>query len=79
MTFSLIEIEQHAAKLAPNERAKLAEFLLESLQSPVDIDFKRVWDEEIAQRVSVYESGEVATFSAEVVFAEARRNAQSSQ
>lgn len=79
MTFSLIEIEQHAAKLAPNERAKLAEFLLESLQVPVNIDIKRVWDEEIAQRVNAYESGEAATFSAEVVFAEARRNSQSSQ
>lgn len=77
MTFSLIEIEQHAAQLAPNERAKLAEFLLESLQSPVDADIKQVWDAEISQRVSTYENGEAATFSAEVVFAEARRNSQS--
>ena len=73
MTFSLIEIEQHAAQLAPNDRAKLAEFLLESLQSPLVAEIKLVWDEEISQRVSTYENGETSTFSAEVVFAEARR------
>jgi putative addiction module component (TIGR02574 family) len=76
MTISLIEIEQHAAQLAPNERAKLAEFLLESLQNPVDAEIKRVWDEEISQRVSAYENQESVTFSAEVVFAEARRSSQ---
>lgn len=73
MTFSLVEIEQHAALLTPSERAKLAEFLLESLQSPVDVDTQRDWDAEIAQRVSAYENGETVTFSADVVFAEARR------
>ena len=76
MTFSLIEIEQHAAQLLPSDRAKLAEFLLESLQSPVDAEIKRVWDEEISHRVSTYENGDVPTFSAEVVFAEARRISQ---
>lgn len=76
MAFSLIEIEQHAAQLLPSDRAKLVEFLLESLQRPVDAEIKRVWGEEISHRVSAYESGEASTFSAEVVFAEARRISQ---
>ena len=50
-----MEIEQQAAQLLPNDREKLAEFLLESLQGPVN----------------AYENGEVSTISAEVVFAEA--------
>lgn len=76
MAFTLIEIEQQAAQLLPNDRAKLAEFLLESLQGPVDADVKQVWEAEISHRVNAYENGEVSTFSAEVVFAEAKRLAQ---
>lgn len=76
MAFTLIEIEQQAAQLLPNDRAKLAEFLLESLQGPVNADVKQVWDEEISRRINAYENGEASTISAEVVFAEAKRLAQ---
>lgn len=76
MAFTLIEIEQHAAQLLPNDRAKLAEFLLESLQDPFGADVEKVWGEEISRRVSAYENGETSTFSADVVFAEAMRLAQ---
>lgn len=73
MAFTLIEIKQQTAQLLPNDRAKLAEFLLESLQGSVDADVKRAWDEEISSRVSAFENGEASTISAEVVFAEAKR------
>lgn len=73
MAFTLIEIKQQAAQLLPSDRAKLAEFLLESLRDPVDACVKQIWDEEISRRVSAYENAEVSTFSAEVVFAEAKR------
>lgn len=73
MALTLIEIEQQAAQLLPSDRAKLAEFFLESLRDPVDACVKQIWDEEISRHVSAYENAEVSTFSAEDVFAEAKR------
>lgn len=73
MAFSLIEIEQQASQLLPSDRAKLVEFLLESLQEPMSVEIEQAWDDEIAHRVKAYENGETTTFSAKAVFAEARR------
>lgn len=73
MAFSLLEIEQQASQLPPEDRAKLAEFLLESLQAPVLAEVEQEWEKEIAQRVAKYESGEISIFPAQDVFAEARR------
>ena len=72
MAFYLLEIEQQASQLPPGDRAKLAEFLLESLQAPLMAEIEQEWEKEIAQRVAKYESGETSTFSAQTVFAEAR-------
>ena len=73
MTSSLLEIERQASQLSPGDRAKLAEFLLESLQDPVMVEVKQGWEKEIALRVTAYENGEAPAFPAEAVFAEARR------
>lgn len=72
MTFSLFEIEQQASQLSAEDRAKLAEFLLESLQDPLVNEIEQEWEKEIAHRVEAYEKGEISTFPAEAVFAEAR-------
>lgn len=71
MAASLHEIEQQAQKLKPEERAKLVETLIESLHTPVS-EIEAAWKEEIEERVSAYERGEVQAISAEEVFAEAR-------
>jgi putative addiction module component (TIGR02574 family) len=73
MELSLLEIEQQASLLLPDERAKLAEFLLESLQEAVSSEIKQAWDDEIENRVKAFEDGGLTTFSAESVFAEAKR------
>jgi putative addiction module component (TIGR02574 family) len=73
MASSLLEIEQQASQLPPGDRAKLAEFLLESLQEPVMAEVEQEWEKEIALRAAAYEKGEISTFPAEAVFAEARR------
>ena len=73
MTTSLIEIEQQASLLSPDDRAKLAEFLLESLQEPIFADVEQEWEQEIAHRVSAFEAGEVFTISAQDVFGEAKQ------
>lgn len=58
------------------ERAQLAEFLLESLRDVSDVETKAAWDREIEERVVIYDRGALKTFSAEDVFAEARRLAR---
>lgn len=72
MSASLKQIEDQARALAPEDRAKLAESMLESLHSPL-ADIEKAWDEEIERRVAAFDRGEIPAYPAEDVFAEARR------
>jgi putative addiction module component (TIGR02574 family) len=68
------ELAERGRQLSPEDRSRLVDLLLASLddeETPADID--AAWNEEIKRRVAAYERGEVETFSAEEVFAEARR------
>ena len=76
MSALLADLEHQARALLPEERARLAEMLLESLHDTSLSDIEAEWDKEIARRVAAYDSGEVQSFSAEEVFAEARRLAK---
>jgi len=67
------ELAQRGLALSPEDRARLAERLLDSLQEPALASIEAAWDEEIERRVVAYERGAVETFEAEDVFAEARR------
>jgi putative addiction module component (TIGR02574 family) len=72
MSSSFKDIEKEARNLSADERARLAEVLLESLgNTPQDI--MASWDAEIEQRVAAFERGELKAHLAEDVFAEARR------
>mgnify|MGYP003549201940 CR=1 FL=1 len=73
MTVSLTEVEQQARMLSPDERARLAEMLLESLRDEPLSEIEAAWQQEIEQRVAAYDRGETETYPAEQVFAEARR------
>jgi putative addiction module component (TIGR02574 family) len=73
MSISFAEVEQQACLLVPDERARLAEILLESLHNESVAEIETKWQQEIAQRVALYERGEAECFPAEQVFAEARR------
>ncbi len=73
MSVTLKELEQQARSLSPDERARLADVLLESLRDAPLAEIEATWDREIEQRVAAYDRGELETFSAESVFAEARR------
>jgi putative addiction module component (TIGR02574 family) len=72
MAASFKEIEQQARALAAEERAKLAETLLESLQTPLS-EIETAWAQEIEERVAAFDRGETQAYAAEDVFAEARR------
>ena len=76
MSATLKELEQQVHALSAEERARLAEVLLESLQESPLADIEAAWEREIEERVAAYDRGELQTFSAEDVFAEARRLAR---
>lgn len=67
------ELAERGLSLEPVDRSRLVELLLESLVEPPLPDIEAAWDEEIKRRVAAYERGEVETYAAEDVFAEARR------
>lgn len=75
MSASLKQIEVQARALTPEERAKLAESMLESLHSPL-AEIEAAWAEEIEQRVAAFDRGEIPAHPAEDVFAEARRTSR---
>jgi putative addiction module component (TIGR02574 family) len=51
----------------------LVELLLDSLHEPPLPEIEAAWDAEISRRVAAFERGEVQTFAAEEVFAQAKR------
>jgi putative addiction module component (TIGR02574 family) len=67
------ELAERGRSLAPEERSRLVELLLESLHEPPLSEIEAAWEREIESRVADFERGEVDTFAAEDVFAEARR------
>ena len=76
MSITLKELEQQARSLSPEERARLADVMLESLRDVPLAESEATWDREIEEQVAAYERGELETFSAEDVFAEVRRLAR---
>jgi len=76
MSPTFAEVENQARALFSGERARLAELLLESIHEGQGLKFDTDWSREIEARVAEFERGEAAIFSAEDVFAEAKRIAQ---
>jgi putative addiction module component (TIGR02574 family) len=69
---SLKQIEEQVRALSPDDRAKLAQSILESLHTPV-AEIEAAWSAEIEKRVAAFDHGEMQSYPAEDVFAEARR------
>ena len=67
------ELAEQARTLAPEDRSRLVDLLLESLHESPLAEVEAAWTKEIERRVAAYERGEVQTYAAEEVFAEARR------
>ena len=67
------ELAERSRALAPEDRSRLVELLLETLHEPPLSEIEAAWDKEIERRVAAHERGEVETYAAEEVFAEARR------
>lgn len=67
------ELADRGRSLPPDDRSRLVELLLESLQEPPPSDIEAAWEAEIVRRVQAHQRGELETHSADDVFAEARR------
>jgi len=73
MTPLLKQIEEQARALSSEDRARLAESMLEPLQ-PLNAEIEAAWSEEIEDRVSAFDRGEMASQDGDDVFAEARQS-----
>jgi len=72
----LEKLQTQARALSPEERAKLADFLLDSLRDAPLAEIEQAWEREIEERVAAFERDDRTIISAESVFAEARRLAR---
>jgi len=66
------ELARKARALPPEDRVRLAEELLATVQE-VDPEVEAAWDEEIRRRIAEIDSGKAKLIPAEEVFAEVRR------
>lgn len=73
MSSLLQELSKKAQTLPVEERAQLAQELLESVERDSDPDVQAAWETEVANRIASYERGEARLIAAEDVFAAARR------
>lgn len=67
------ELAERSRSLSLEDRSRLAKLVLETLHEPPLAEIEAAWDVEIERRIAAYERGEVETFAAENVLAEARR------
>lgn len=67
------EVERSARLLNPEERARLAEAMTESLREAMPSEIAAAWEAEINRRIEAYERGEATLVPAEDVFAKARK------
>jgi len=73
MTTLVDELSARAKTLSVQDRERLAEELLASLDQEPDSEADAAWDREIQRRVAEVESGTVTLVRSEDVHAEARR------
>ena len=69
---SIDELEAEALKLDPKARARLAERLLESLESLSPQENAQIWAEEAQRRAEALDSATLASRPADEVFREAQ-------
>jgi putative addiction module component (TIGR02574 family) len=73
MTDPVLELAERGRALPPEERVRLLDLLLESLQESTPSDVQEAWDKEIERRIAAHERGEVKVYDMDEVMDEARR------
>lgn len=72
MTDVVVDLARRGRALAPEDRERLVDLLLDSLEEAPDPAVEEAWRLEIRRRVAAYEHGEAILFDADEVMAEAR-------
>jgi putative addiction module component (TIGR02574 family) len=72
----VIELSKKAQTLRPDERARLAELLLDSIHKSTDQSVEDAWDEALQKRIDDVDRGVAKLVDADQVFAQARRAIQ---
>ena len=72
MPDQVAELVQRGRELPVEDRERLVDQLLESLNEPAAAELDAAWEVEIERRLSEYDSGAIQAVDAEEVFAKAR-------
>ena len=72
MSDLVAELSQRALELAPEDRARLAEQLLASLDTDASAEGDAEWDADLRQRIADADSGAATLLRADGVFARVR-------
>ena len=76
MPDQVAELAKRGRALAPEDRERLVDLLLESLNEPAAAELDAAWEAEIERRLAAYDRGEVQAVDADDVFAKARHIAK---
>ena len=72
MKDQVVELAERGKALAPDDRSRLVDMLLESLHEASLGEVAAAWDEEVERRLAAYDQGEVQAFDGEEVLAKAQ-------
>ena len=67
------ELAERGRALRPEDRARLVDLLLVTLEDTVSPEAAKAWDHEIERRIAAHQAGEAETYGLHEVLAEARR------
>ena len=70
MTVAAEKLRKELVALDPDDRAQIAHFLIETLETGADANAEQKWDEELERRAEEIEGGRAAGESADKVFSE---------
>lgn len=73
MADRVLELAQQTKSLSPEERVRLLDLVLESLEQNPSVEADSVWATEIERRVRAHERGEGRLYDFEEVMAEAAK------
>jgi putative addiction module component (TIGR02574 family) len=76
MRDQVVELAERGKQLAPDERSRLVDMLLESLHEAPLAEVEAAWDTEVEHRLAAYDRGEMQSVDGEEVLANARRLAE---
>jgi putative addiction module component (TIGR02574 family) len=72
MNDQVVELAERGKALTPEDRSRLVDMLLESLNEAPLAEVEAAWDKEVENRLAAYDRGEIQAIDGEEVLAKAR-------